>query len=319
MTPDDLKNSYDDPLMSRVKRSENARAKKKEVPREPRSFPVATVVAGIALAAALGALAYYLIGAQNRIEELNTNLMASQERLVEVTERLGQSQEQIQGLETGLERSEIKIGQQGQELGRTRNLVTNLKDENAAQDKELKAIAIKKADQEAVEKLAEETSGLADRASGIEAEVGEVNDRLSQANSNIGELRDMTTANRGDIEGNRTAIGEVRTTADGNTGVIDGVKRSLEREYYNFELEKKGGIMKVFDVALNLKKTNFKDQKFTLEIIANGKRIQKKGHAINEPIFFYAGGDNKRYELLVNRIEKNLIVGYVSVPKTSDE
>ena len=310
MSPDDLKNSYDDPLMSRVKRGENTRIKK-EVVKEPRSFPVATILAGIAFAAALGALAYYLVGAQNRIEELNTNLMASQERLVEVTEKLGESQEQIQGLETGLEKSEVRIGQQSQELGRTRNLVTNLKTENEVQTKELQAISIKKADQEDVEKLAEQ-------ASGIEEEVGEVNARLSQANSSIGELRDMTTSNRSDIDGNQTAIGEVRTTADGNTVVIDGVKRSLEREYYNFELEKKGGIMKVFDVALNLKNTNVKAQRFAIEIIANGKRIKKERQPINEPIFFYSGGDNKRYELLVNRIDKNMIVGYVSVPKTSD-
>ena len=310
MSPDDLKNSYDDPSMSRVKRGEGTRIKK-EVVKEPRSFPVATILTGIAFAAALGALAYYLVGAQNRIEELNTNLMASQERLVEVTEKLGESQEQIQGLETGLEKSDAKIGQQSQELGRTRNLVTTLKTENEVQTKELQAISIKKADQEEVEKLAEQ-------ASGIEEEVGEVNARLSQANSSIGELRDMTTANRGDIDGNSTAIGEVRTTADGNTVVIDGVKRSLEREYYNFELEKKGGIMKVFDVALNLKNTNVKEQRFAIEIIANGKRIKKQRHPINEPIFFYAGGDNRRYELLVNRIAKNMIVGYVSVPKTAD-
>jgi hypothetical protein len=94
------------------------------------------------------------------------------------------------------------------------------------------------------------------------------------------------------------------------------VKRSLEREYYNFELQEKGGYMKVFSVALSLKDTDWKKRQFDIYLLADGKVIQKKDHSINEPIMFYVEGQQKPYEVVVTRVDKELVVGYLSVPKT---
>ena len=97
---------------------------------------------------------------------------------------------------------------------------------------------------------------------------------------------------------------------------IAGVKRSLEREYFNFELQEKGGYMKVFEVSLSLKDADWKKRQFDIYVLADGKVIQKKDQSINEPILFYFEGKKKPYEVVVTRVDKKLVVGYLSVPKT---
>jgi hypothetical protein len=44
-------------------------------------------------------------------------------------------------------------------------------------------------------------------------------------------------------------------------------------------------------------------------------RLEKKNKAVNEPIYFYAGGSRQPLELVVNQVSDKKIVGYLSAPK----
>jgi hypothetical protein len=50
-------------------------------------------------------------------------------------------------------------------------------------------------------------------------------------------------------------------------------------------------------------------------IIADDKRVEKKNRTVNEPIQFLLSKSVLPYELVVNDVKKDLIVGYLSVPK----
>jgi hypothetical protein len=49
--------------------------------------------------------------------------------------------------------------------------------------------------------------------------------------------------------------------------------------------------------------------------VVDDKRIEKRDRSTNEPIFFYARGARQPTEVVINEIEKNKVVGYLSVPK----
>ena len=68
-------------------------------------------------------------------------------------------------------------------------------------------------------------------------------------------------------------------------------------------------------VSLELKKADPKHSRYTLQVNADDKRIEKKDKGLNEPVQFYTGRDNLLYEIVVNNINKNQIVGYLSTPK----
>jgi methionine salvage enolase-phosphatase E1 len=66
---------------------------------------------------------------------------------------------------------------------------------------------------------------------------------------------------------------------------------------------------------LELSKTNPKKNQFTVNLYADDKRIERKDKAINEPVYFYVQGASSALELVVNKLGKDSISGYVSTPK----
>ena len=53
-----------------------------------------------------------------------------------------------------------------------------------------------------------------------------------------------------------------------------------------------------------------------MQLTADDKTTEKKDKSINEPVQFYtAKGGRIPYELVINKVEKNEIVGYLSTPK----
>ena len=303
---------YEDPLMDRI-RNKRGSTRDSHSRRGDERKNYWVVIAGCLLAVGLVALAYFFYQSQQQLVALHTQLESSHEQLVSVSEQLETSGEKIGELETGLNKSEAQLVDQRRELGRYQKLYSNLHSSQAEQRKEIEAIAIRKADQEEVGALKDE---LEQKTEGLQQQVGAVNTRLDETDSNLSGLEEATEANRSEIAGNRDSLGSLTTKVDANAEEIGGVKRSLDRDYYNFELQTSGGVMKVFNVSMKLKNTDFKNQRYHVEIVADGRRLNKKRVNINEPIFFYVEGQKKPYEVLVNRVDKKFVVGYLSVPKT---
>jgi hypothetical protein len=70
-------------------------------------------------------------------------------------------------------------------------------------------------------------------------------------------------------------------------------------------------------VQVELKDTNTKKNQFTINVLADDKSFEKKNRSVNEPIFFYTGGNRQAVELVINKVGKNTASGYLSVPKSA--
>jgi len=68
-------------------------------------------------------------------------------------------------------------------------------------------------------------------------------------------------------------------------------------------------------IKLQVKKVDDKHSRYTLEVSADDRNIEKKDKNLDEPVQFYTGKDPVLYELVVNVIEKNKVSGYLSTPK----
>jgi hypothetical protein len=73
----------------------------------------------------------------------------------------------------------------------------------------------------------------------------------------------------------------------------------------------------VNNIGLTLKKTDPKKNKYTMEILADDKRLEKKDKSINEPVQLMVAGNDKPYEIVVNKVDKDQIIGYLSTPKVA--
>jgi len=102
-----------------------------------------------------------------------------------------------------------------------------------------------------------------------------------------------------------------------NAKELDALKRLGERNYFQFTLVKKDEAPKrVGDISLRLKNVDKKHNKFTVEVVADDKTVEKRDKGINEPLQFYvAKGGKLPYELVVNEVGKDQITGYLATPK----
>jgi hypothetical protein len=96
---------------------------------------------------------------------------------------------------------------------------------------------------------------------------------------------------------------------------LEMLKHRGDRDYFEFTLKKDKDPTRLSIVSLQLKKSDPKKSKFTLYVLAEDKKIEKKDRSINEPLQFYTGRDHALFEVVVNSVDKNTVTGYLSTPK----
>ena len=69
------------------------------------------------------------------------------------------------------------------------------------------------------------------------------------------------------------------------------------------------------DVQIRLKSADPKKNRYTIELLADDKMVEKKDKTINEPVQFLLTRAVQPYELVVNEVRKDMIVGYIAAPK----
>jgi len=105
--------------------------------------------------------------------------------------------------------------------------------------------------------------------------------------------------------------GEVAT----NSKELASLKQLGERNYFEFDLAKTKEPLKVGDIRLKLRKTDPKHGRFTVDVLADDRTIEKKDRTLNEPVQLYVAGARQPYEIVVNTVKKNEVVGYLATPK----
>jgi len=117
----------------------------------------------------------------------------------------------------------------------------------------------------------------------------------------------------------KMARSEMGTLIARNHDEIDQLRRLGERDYVEFTIAGKNKPQKVANITVELKGVNEKRNQFTAAMTVEDKQFQKKNRAMNEPIFFYTSGTHIAEELVVNKVGKNSISGYVSIPKANSQ
>ncbi|MGH9603571.1 MAG: hypothetical protein ACRD24_14415, partial [Terriglobales bacterium] len=97
---------------------------------------------------------------------------------------------------------------------------------------------------------------------------------------------------------------------------VDELRRRGERNYFEFTLVKGKSPSPVSTISLQLKKVNPKKSRFTLNVVADDRTIEKKDKTMLEPLQFYTGRERQLFELVIFSVDKDKVSGYLSTPKT---
>ena len=201
---------------------------------------------------------------------------------------------QLTALRAELDQTAGRMGSTGQELNRARAMVAGLQKRQQQQADELKKEIAKKADDEKLGVLSQDVSTTQTDLAKTRQNVDQLSQDLGMARSELGTL---IARNHGDIE---------------------ALRKLGERDYFEFKLTKDQR-QNIAGLGLTLKKTNVKHSRFDLNLLADDLQVEKKGRTVDEPIFFYLAGSKKPFEVVVNKVESDRVVGYVSTPKGATE
>lgn len=117
----------------------------------------------------------------------------------------------------------------------------------------------------------------------------------------------------------KMAKSELGTLIARNHDEVDQLRRLGERDYVEFTIAGKNKPQKVGNVTVELKGINQKKNQVNIAMVVEDKRFEKKNRALNEPIFFYLSGTHLPEEIVINKVGKDQISGYVSIPKANSQ
>jgi hypothetical protein len=137
-------------------------------------------------------------------------------------------------------------------------------------------------------------------------------DDVNKLNGDVTGVKTDLDATKNSIQMARSEMG---TLIARNHDEIDQLRRMGQRDYFEFTVQRKGGATKVGTIQIELKDTNTKKNRYTINVLADDNSFEKKDRSVNEPIFFYTGGTRAAIELVVNKVTKSTATGYMSVPK----
>jgi len=122
--------------------------------------------------------------------------------------------------------------------------------------------------------------------------------------------------NREDLEGS------IHSTRDELNGAIAkthdelvALEKKGERTYFEFDLNKSKQFQRVGPVTLSLRKADTKRKNYDLAMIVDDNELNKKKVNLYEPVWIHTEHDSQPVQVVVNRIGKDMVHGYVSAPK----
>jgi hypothetical protein len=149
---------------------------------------------------------------------------------------------------------------------------------------------------------------------------------LSGVRTDVGGVKTDVASTRNELEATKAKLERTIGDLGLQSGLIATTREDLEllkhrgdRNYYEFTLTKGGAPVPVSTISLLLKKTDRKKGKYTLNVTADDRTIEKKDRNMNEPLQFYTGRDRMLFELVVFSVEKDKVAGYLSTPKTAPQ
>jgi hypothetical protein len=204
----------------------------------------------------------------------------------------------IADLKGQLDVTSQKLGLTEDELARARGLSQTIKKQQEESDTQLRQ-QIGAVQQDTTTKIGAVSTALTGTQSDVAATKADLEATKSKLQTTVGDLGVQS--------------GLIATNHD----EVEELKRLGERDIFEFTLSKSTkGPTHVGPIQVALKKVDDKKFKYTVNVVADDKTIEKKDRTVGEPIQFYVRGARAPYEIVVFDLTKDSAKGYLSAPKT---
>jgi hypothetical protein len=196
--------------------------------------------------------------------------------------------------------------------GQLNTVTTKLNEMTAAQQAAEAAAAQKKAS--AANGGAKAVAGK--RSTAESKRLKELQARIDEQQKELKDTQDQVAKNRADLEGN------LNSTRDELNGSIAKTHEELvvlqkrgERNYFEFDLSKSKQFQRFGPLTLSLRRTDAKHMNYDMSMVVDDNQLSKKRVNLYEPIWIHTENESQPVQVVVNKIGKNFVHGYISAPK----
>jgi flagellar basal body-associated protein FliL len=228
--------------------------------------------------------------------------VTTQQHVAKLTNDLSDSQKQVAELKNRMQTAEASEETLAHQVGMTKRELA----QRAAQLQQQQKAAESRLEQEQKE------------------QIGQVSGEVAGVKTDVGGVKSDVASTKADLESTKARLQSAVGDLGVQSGLIAHTQQDLEtlkhrgdRNYYEFTLLKGAKPQPVATVSLQLKKTDAKHGKFTMNVSADDRTTEKKDRNASEPIQFYSGREHLLFELVVWTVDKNKVTGYLSTPKNA--
>jgi DNA repair exonuclease SbcCD ATPase subunit len=165
------------------------------------------------------------------------------------------------------------------------------------------------------QQVSSEISDVKQSASAANAKIADVSTDVGGVKTQVSATQAELQKTISDLKSTRGDLGVQSGLIATNANELAALRRLGERNYFEFKLGKTKAPQRVGDITLKLRSVDPKKNKYTVDVMADDKLTEKKDKNINEPVQFYTSKAKQPYELVVNQVQKDMIVGYLTTPK----
>jgi len=257
---------------------------------EPQSNIGKWILIAVAVAY-VGASAFFIYDAHSKLGKVTQEQTASQKQLADLTKRMQSAEADSETLAQQVGMTKKELASRASELQRQQQAASARLAAQAAEEKR-------------------DVGAVAGEVGNVKTDVGGVKTDVAATKASLESTIAQLQHTIGDLGVQSGLIANTR-------GDLEALKHKGDRQYYEFSLLKGAQPQAFSTVALQLKKTDPKRGKYTLNVTADDKTIEKKDKNQSEPVQFYTGREHMLYELVVWSVDKNKITGYLSTPKNA--
>ena len=238
-----------------------------------------------------GASAFLIYDQHGKLEKLTQDQTASQKQIADLTKRMLSSEGDSETIAQRLGMTKKELTERTSELQRQQQLASARITAQAEQEKK-------------------DVNAVAGEVGTVKTDVGGVKTDVAATKASLEATIAKLQNTIGDLGVQSGLIANTR-------GDLEALKHKGDRQYYEFTLLKGAKSQAFSTVGLQLKKTDPKKGKYTLDVTADDRTIEKKDKNQSEPVQFYTGRAHMLYELVVWTVDKNKVTGYLSAPKNA--
>jgi septal ring factor EnvC (AmiA/AmiB activator) len=255
---------------------------------------------GVLFVVAFALLGWLCYAAYSQNQALHRDQDTANKKMQALSDELDKTNGRFADLKGQLEVTEQKLGLTEDELARARSLAQNVRKQQRASDAKFR-------------------KALGDQQADTANKFGQVNSQLSSTQTDLSATKADLASTKNRLMSTIGDLGVQSGLIARNHSEVEELRAMGERDIFEFTLQKSKHMQHVGPIQMELRKVDQKHYRYTMNVLADDKNIEKKNKDVDEPVQFYVQGARAPYEIVIFKLGKNEAHGYLSTPKTATQ